>query len=1108
MDVKTLIPLLGFMVASGLFIGCESSDPSASARRITTRQELIGGPSALGEVGDYILENNRIRIVVQDKGYSRGFGIYGGGVIDVDRVRPTNEATPGVAKGRDQFGELFPIAFLQAMEPNEVVVENDGANGETASVRVSGNGNDLVTLSKVLNQVVLSSHELPEALLDSFSVDNLDGTPRLRHQIVYELQPNARHLDIKIRLENVSDEAVEIPSSAAGTAFGLFGISADNFNAPLGMVALFGAGNDIFIPGVGYDVRYGLEDAFLAGGALPFPALPGLITPGVMTTSKKGVSYGLFANLGEDTESFLQNRVDADGKNVYTETYGTTVDKNDVLVPFVASAFTGIFSAQTPKVLPVGGKVDFHMLFVVGDGDAASVMDVFNDVREIETGSVAGQLFDEVSLTKLSGVNVVAIDDDGKPVNQFFSDSDGRFQGTLPPGKYTLKVERDPVISDGVDVEITANVQSFVRLAVPPIGRANVRVYDEAGRALPAKITVVGVSPADAVGGELLRRKYQFDLSLGQHWRHGDMIPDDPERPETRRFIESSHYTDKGHALIELAPNKDWTLYISRGVEYEIETIPIRVEPGQTVQIGSKLKRVVDTRGYLSGDFHLHAKPSLDSSLALDERIRSVTGEGVELLVATDHNYVTDYRPTLDALDLGDWASSMVGLEMTTLESGHFNGFPLEPNVGAVTKGAFEWSRRPPDELFDEVRALGALGPENTIIQVNHPRDSILGYFEQYGLDPLTAQIPEPVDCSSVSFDTLVDCALASNGPAFKTADGMTTFSLNFDAIEVLNGSIVGGLHSKRMPDSLEGLSVPDDLRDNPPLAGQILCEDDAVAYPGALDDWFNLLNLGHRYVGLGTSDSHKAHDHPGAGRTFFYVGHDDPVRLDDQTVVDALRTHQVIMSSGPFVEMFVNDEPIGSEVRVEGESAVVNVSVRAPAWMDVDEVRLWINGELHSRHPITMENYQAQVDVEVSLEKDSWVVAEARGDGSLFPVFAPVDQPPILLGDALAAFAGPLGFGDGGLGDLSETRTGPILPYGITNPIWLNVGDEAFAPPGPLSRTCDGYGVVSQVAQSVQRRAIRSARPQIRHTFGLPKVRGDILDVRTIFDQFGRHQH
>ena len=39
----------------------------------------------------------------------------------------------------------------------------------------------------------------------------------------------------------------------------------------------------------------------------------------------------------------------------------------------------------------------------------------------------------------------------------------------------------------------------------------------------------------------------------------------------------------------------------------------------------------------------------------------------------------------------------------------HFNSFPLTPVVGAITKGAFEWSRRPPDELFADVRALGSL---------------------------------------------------------------------------------------------------------------------------------------------------------------------------------------------------------------------------------------------------------------------------------------------------------------------------------------------------------------------------------------------------------------
>ena len=102
-------------------------------------------------------------------------------------------------------------------------------------------------------------------------------------------------------------------------------------------------------------------------------------------------------------------------------------------------------------------------------------------------------------------------------------------------------------------------------------------------------------------------------------------------------------------------------LYISRGPEYEIETVDVQVKPGETAQVTARLKRVVDTSDYISGDFHLHARPSLDSSLPIDERIRSVIGEGVELLVSTDHNFVTDYRPTLDAMGVEDWATSNIG---------------------------------------------------------------------------------------------------------------------------------------------------------------------------------------------------------------------------------------------------------------------------------------------------------------------------------------------------------------------------------------------------------------------------------------------------------------
>ena len=126
--VFALAALLGVVLLSS----CQNVEPEARARRVVTRADLIGGPSALGEVGDYLLENDKIRVIVQDKGFSRGFGVYGGGLIDADLVRPIPPGGAAGGHGRDQFGELFPIALLQALEPNKVEVARDGRDGGAA----------------------------------------------------------------------------------------------------------------------------------------------------------------------------------------------------------------------------------------------------------------------------------------------------------------------------------------------------------------------------------------------------------------------------------------------------------------------------------------------------------------------------------------------------------------------------------------------------------------------------------------------------------------------------------------------------------------------------------------------------------------------------------------------------------------------------------------------------------------------------------------------------------------------------------------------------------------------------------------------------------------
>ena len=65
-----------------------SPESNTYARRVESVGELIGGPGAIGEVGDYLIGNQKIRVVLQNQGWSRGFGIFGGGIIDADIVRP------------------------------------------------------------------------------------------------------------------------------------------------------------------------------------------------------------------------------------------------------------------------------------------------------------------------------------------------------------------------------------------------------------------------------------------------------------------------------------------------------------------------------------------------------------------------------------------------------------------------------------------------------------------------------------------------------------------------------------------------------------------------------------------------------------------------------------------------------------------------------------------------------------------------------------------------------------------------------------------------------------------------------------------------------------
>ena len=427
--------------------------------------------------------------------------------------------------------------------------------------------------------------------------------------------------------------------------------------------------------------------------------------------------------------------------------------------------------------------------------------------------------------------------------------------------------------------------------------------------------------------------------------------------------------------------------------------VPAGLTPGMTTHLQVTLKRVVDTTGYISGDFHMHGLGSIDSGLDHNTRLISIAGEGVETVVASDHNYITDYAPYIYRFGLNQFLKSVVGLELTTFEAGHFNAFPISRSIKSMNRGSFAWQDIPPANIFNQLREMAPDGQDN-LIQVNHPRTPILGYFEQHNVNPFDATVELPINTAAAGFSA--DTLASPNGPAFiekiETADGeveyRSTFSWDFDAIEIFNGPHLEELRHLRMPydkeaDASQTDALPAEVRDGLretliadltdaeintavaeflsteeapvteddvaamtpterdaaidewvhaqiPAQWAVLCDENDVLFPGALDDWYNLLNYPRpdgtyrRYTATGNSDSHGAHlDEPGLPRNYFWVGHDDPERVTDAQLVDALQARHNIISNGPFINMRINGEPIGSQLEASG-SVEIAVEVAA----------------------------------------------------------------------------------------------------------------------------------------------------------------------------------
>ena len=1006
--------------AAVLVAACTGSNPPTSRAQIIGRlEDTIGGPHAIGRVGDYLLENDQIRLIVAGTGvgqpgqpdvYGRVNTTFGGTLVDADLQR-----VGGQAAGNDELAELLPGFVFSVIDPTQVCVPTiagvcpcdastgsacppgsdqplvDGSDGNAAEIMVTGHTGDLFEMIALLNTGLVG----PQGSLDFTQV--------------YKLVPGKKYVTIETTIHNPSTGAFPLPyldpaSLDAATGMNIPGIANLTLSSPMGQLPLFGGEQDLFAPGVaGFNVRFAIQDSY--GEAGGFPGFPGLAVD-YLATRGPGVSYGLAMPMAPD------NYV-----NSFPASYpGQTLTPYSMLLPFTYAGVTAAYMYEPPAQLQADEQRTYTSYFVIGRGDVASVYDTILDLRGTPTGTLGGLVLDSLTSAPVAGANIIVRDAAGNYVDQLGSDAGGAFLGHLPAGTYTfVAVTDDRPITAPQTFTITAGAQTGVGpvLMAPPTTLA-VQVLDELGRHAPAKFELLAHDTRiEGVDG----RNILYSLALGEAVRPTAL-------DGTDRYVENAWWTNDGRLEATVRPG-DYDLVVSRGPEYEVTTVHLGVtKPGGFVERQLALQRSFSTDGWIAGDFHVHSQPSTDSGLPIVQRVTSCAAEGLEVAVATDHNYITDYTPVIAASGLDPWLLGISGMELTTFEMGHFIGYPLKVDPGSTRGGEFVWLHQPPQSLFDQLRKL-AIDPSEAVVTVAHPRQQVLGYFAQFFVDQDTAAPYTPTGILGV---------FAPYGDEFQAGE----FSYDFDAMELLTGRRNEDIHVF--------------AQNGQPVLGS----DGKPTFPGTVETWFALLDHGRMPTGMGASDSHHLlGDEPGYARTMLFVGagKDVPGGFTRQDVIGAIKAHHAIVTNAPFVTMTIGNAMIGDTVVASGAIAV-HVHVSAPSWAAVNTLTLYGSTSATPDHVVQSVAIPApgtsfDMTFTINPTQDAWVAAEVTGTSNMFPVLPPTEFPPLDVSVIIQSLSvGIPGIANLPIGTLKPNHIHTSQPYAMTNPIWIDIDGNGWTPP------------------------------------------------------------
>ncbi|MFU8802410.1 MAG: CehA/McbA family metallohydrolase [Bradymonadaceae bacterium] len=366
--------------------------------------------------------------------------------------------------------------------------------------------------------------------------------------------------------------------------------------------------------------------------------------------------------------------------------------------------------------LEAGNEEALRRWFVVGDGTLDSMRSSAARLlgSEWEESPHTVEVLDEGG-DPVSGVGVLVKNEAGRSHTYGVTGDDGRVVLALEAGA-TYGVVLEGLAGERTQdfPEVVFDTEGLVTLEVPQAGRLLLNVA-EAGSEAPLTARV-----------------------------------------EVRGEVSMVFFAVQG-ALDVAVPAGDYRLVITRGPEYDYAALDIQVEAGGTSSEDVELVRTMETSGWRTGDFHQHMEPSPDSTIELRLRVLDNVASGVELIVPTDHDVVTDLQPIIDELGLEAVVSTFPGVEISPAYT-HMNIFPIPYRPETRGRGTIELARMVDEDLVfrrvPEIIALARTMEDSPVVQLNHARNNS-GFFAHTGYDPELGPDAIVHEDFSIDFDAM-----------------------------------------------------------------------------------------------------------------------------------------------------------------------------------------------------------------------------------------------------------------------------------------------------------------------------------------------------------------